>query len=161
MRKLLEAISLAALAFQAWITYSALFGPDRLPARIPTHFDSAGNANAWGSPATLIFFPAMAISIYLLFTVVTRFPSAFNYPVRVTPQNRAQLETLALGMIAWLKLEIVLLFTVIQWGLIQASRHPTHTSPATWMPVMLIAVFATIGWHIAAMFRAGRSLHGL
>jgi hypothetical protein len=103
----------------------------------------------------------MAITIYLLFTVVTRFPSAFNYPVRVTAQNRAGLETLALGMIAWLKLEIVLLFAVIQWGVVRAARHPTSTSPATWMPTMLIAVFATIGWHIAAMFRAGRSPYGL
>ncbi len=156
MRKTLEVIALAALAFQAWITYRAFFGPDRLPAQIPTHFDLAGKPNAWGSPATLIFFPAMAITIYLLFTVVTRFPSAFNYPVRVTPQNRARLESLALGMIAWLKVEIVLLFAVIQWGIIQAARHPSPNLPATWMPIMLVAVFATIGWHIAAMFRTGR-----
>ncbi len=156
MRKALEAVALVALAFQAWITYRAFFGPAPLPTKIPTHFDAAGNPNAWGSPANLIFFPAIAITIYLLFTVVTRFPAAFNYPVRVTPQNRARLETLALGMIAWLKVEIVVLFAAIQWGILQAARHPTGTSPATWMPIMLVAVFATIGWHIAAMFRAGR-----
>ena len=161
MRKSLEAVALAALAFQAWITYRAFFGPDPLPAKIPTHFDAAGNPNAWGSPATLLFFPAIAVFIYLLFTVVTRFPAAFNYPVRVTAQNRARLEQLALQMIAWLKLEIVLLFAVIQWGIIQAARHPTTTTPASWMPFMLIAVFATIGWHIASMFRAGRGPYGI
>jgi len=89
MRKSLEAVALAALAFQAWITYRAFFGPDPLPAKIPTHFDAAGNPNAWGSPATLLFLPAIAVFIYLLFTVVTRFPSAFNYSVGNHPGRAA------------------------------------------------------------------------
>ncbi len=96
MRKILEALALVALVLQAVLTWKAFLGPDRLPARVPLHFDLAGNPDGWGTPATLLYFPGIAVFIYLLFTVVTRFPSAFNYPVRVTPQNRARLEALAL-----------------------------------------------------------------
>jgi hypothetical protein len=156
MRKILEALALVALVLQAVLTWKAFLGPDRLPARVPLHFDLAGNPDGWGTPATLLYFPGIAVFIYLLFTVVTRFPSAFNYPVRVTPQNRARLEALALNMIAWLKVELICLFTAIQWSLLEAARRHTNQAPVSFMPLALVAVFATIGWHIAAMFRAGR-----
>jgi uncharacterized membrane protein len=152
MRKILEAIALAALGAQAWLTYSALLSPESLPQRFPMHFDAAGNANAWGSRATLLVVPAVAITIYLLFTVVTRFPSAFNYPVVVTLKNRARLQTLALNMIAWLKMELICLFTWIQWATIQVARHPRQQLPASLMPITLVAVFSTIAFYTVAMF---------
>jgi Protein of unknown function (DUF1648) len=156
MRRVLEAFALVALAVQGFLTWRAFVGPERLPARVPMHFDVAGNPDGWGSPASLLFFPGIAVFIYLLFSVVTRFPSAFNYPVRVTPLNRARLEGLALNMIAWLKVELISLFTAIQWSIVEAARSHTSMAPAGFMPLALIAVFATVGWHIAAMFRKGR-----
>ena len=47
MRKTLEAVGLGALAVLFWDTYRALYGPDPLPDRIPTHFDIAGQPNGW------------------------------------------------------------------------------------------------------------------
>lgn len=160
MRKFLEAIALAALAVQIWITFRAFYGPAHLPQRIPTHFDAAGNPNGWGTSTMLLLLPGTAVFIYLLFTVVTRFPSAFNYPVRVTAQNRSQLQALALNMIAWLKVELICLFTWIQWATIQVVRHPQQGLPGMLMPVALVAVFATIAWHIVAMFRAAQPQSG-
>ncbi len=107
MRRTLEVVSLAGLAVLFWITWRAFYGPDPLPARIPTHFDIAGNPNGWGSPSSLLLLPAVALAIYLGMTVVSKFPSAFNYPVRVTPENRPRLQALTLQMIAWLKTEMI------------------------------------------------------
>ena len=53
MRKTLEVVGLGMLAVLYWITYAALHGPERLPDRIPTHFDISGQPNAWGSPGFL------------------------------------------------------------------------------------------------------------
>jgi uncharacterized membrane protein len=156
MRKALEGIALAALAVQVWITFHALYGPFRLPDRIPTHFDLAGHPDRWGPQAMLPLLPAVAVAIYLLITLVARFPSAFNYPVPVTAENRLRLQALALDMIAWLKMEIVCLFAWMQWATIQAARQPQRGFPAALMPGTLLAVFATIAWFFAAMFRAGR-----
>ena len=157
MRRTLEAIGLAALAVLFWVTYRALNGPDPLPARIPTHFDFAGQPNGWGSPSSLLLLPAVALVIYLSITLVSRFPSAFNYPVRVTPENRAQLEALALGMVAWLKVELVCLFAWIQWSTIEAAQHGQGGLSSALLPVSIGAIFGTVGWHIVAMFRAART----
>ena len=153
MRKTLEAISLGALAVLIWSTYRALYGPVRLPARIPTHYDLAGQPNGWGTPAMLLLLPALAMALYLLITVVARFPSCFNYPVRVTAGNRGRLEPLALGMIAWLKTEVVCLFAWIQISTIEAAWRGLGGLPPALIPVSLVAIFATVGWYIVAMRR--------
>lgn len=161
MRRVPRFASLELLSLIAWIvllaiTARALYSPAHLPDRIPIHFNAAGQPDGWGSRAMLLVFPVMATAIYLLMTLVARFPSAFNYPVRVTVQNRARLQSLALGMIAWLKAELVILFAVIEWGAIRAARQPgTGLSPLL-MPVTLVIVFGTCIVHIVAMFRTRR-----
>jgi hypothetical protein len=153
MRKAIEAVSFIALIVLAFITVGAFYGPARLPDRIPTHFNAAGQADGWGSPLMLLVFPAMAVVIYLLMSLVARFPSAFNFPVRVTPLNRRRLEALALDMIAWLKAEIVVFFTWIEGGAIGAARNPDHRLSPLLMPALLVAAFTTCIVHIVAMFR--------
>lgn len=154
MRKILEVFGLAALAGLIFLTVRAFYGPAHLPARIPTHFAADGRPDAWGPSAMLLIFPAIALALYLLMTVVARYPSAFNYPVRVTPANHAQLENLALRMIAWLKTELACLFAMLQWFALRAARQLGHGIPAVLMPCALVAILGTIAWHVAAMFRA-------
>ena len=155
MRKWLEGIALLVLGLHIAITVRALFGSDHLPERIPIRFDAAGHAIGWGSPAMLIMLPAISLIIYLLFTVVTRFPGAFNYPVQVTTLNRLRMENLARDMMAWLKVEIVGLLTWMQWVTVAVARDPERSVPAM-TPAALVIVFATVSVFIVMMFKAGR-----
>lgn len=153
MRRLLEAIGLIALAVLMWITYQALTGPERLPDRIPTHFDMAGNANGWGSPAMLLLLPVVALGLYLTFVVVSRFPSAFHYPVRVAPANLPRIQDLTIDMLTWLKSELACLFAALQWWMIQAARSGDGRLPVLLVPGFLVVIFATMGWHLVAVIR--------
>ena len=156
LRKNLDLVSIAGLLLIVWMTARALYGPGGLPARIATHFDAAGNPNGWGSRGALLGLPITAILLYILMTVVARYPSAFNFPVRVTPRTRPRLEALALDMIAWLKAEIVWLFASIQLVTIDLARSGRgHLSPF-FMPVVLAVVLSTVAGYVFAMRRAGR-----
>jgi len=157
MRKSLEALGIVAFLLLAWITWAALYGPNRLPDRVPTHFDAAGNPNAWGSPMGMVILPVMAAGLYLLMSLVTRFPGAFHYPVRVTRLNIERLQSVTLDMIAWLKVELVCLFTLLQWAFIQAARTGSGRLFPMILPFFIVAIFGTVGWHFIAMFRAARS----
>jgi uncharacterized membrane protein len=156
MRKALEVIGAATLAALFWITLSAIHGPEQLPEKIPTHFDIAGNPNAWGTSSSLFLLPVVGLLLYLSITVVSQFSSVFNYPVRVTPENRPRLEDLAIRMITWLKVELVCLFLWIQMSTIDAARHKSLGLPLLLMPISLLAVFGTMTWHIVAMRRAAK-----
>jgi len=136
-----------------WFTFVALYGPNRLPDKIPTHFGLNGQPNGWGSPTTLWMLPLIVMVVYGIMTVVAQFPSAFNYPVGVTAENRAGLQELSLQMISWIKLEIVCLFTFIQWFIIQSARQGTLNLSPLVVPVCIGTIFVTIGWHIVAMLR--------
>ena len=151
MRKLLQILSLVALATLLWITWSALYGPNPLAGRIPTHFGPDGQPNAWGDPKMLLMLPAIAIFLYLLMTLASRYPASFNYPVRVTAQNRQRLERIALNMIAWLTVETVALFTTLQYFILQAIRTQHNALPPALMIVAIVLIFFTMAIHISAM----------
>lgn len=157
MRKILEAIALVALLFTLGITALAVAGPQALPARIPTHFNAAGQPDGWGSPGMLWMMPIMAAGIYLLMTLVARFPSSFNFPMRVRPSARRQLEAIALNMLSCLKVELVCLFAAIQYWTIRIIRHGQGRLSPLFLPLVLVLIFGTIAWHIVRMRRVARS----
>jgi uncharacterized membrane protein len=156
MRRYLEIAALAALALLLFITIRALYGPAQLPQQIPTHFTADGHADAYGSPSSLFMLPLVALLLYVLMTVVARFPASFNFPVRVTPLNRTSLESLAINMIAWLKAELMLIFAGIQLLILRAARSGQGNISPMMMPIVLGIVFATTLWHFLAMRRAGK-----
>lgn len=155
MRKALEVVSLLGLLVLAWLSQDALSGRHRLPSRIPTHFGVNGQPDAWGSPWMLLALPIGAGALYVLMTLVSLYPGAFNFPVRVTPSNRARLEDLALKMIAWLKAEVIWLFVFVQMAAIKAARSGGGSGASRWlMPVALGVVLGTILGYVVAMRRS-------
>jgi uncharacterized membrane protein len=152
-RKSIEALSLAGLAFIFWITWQALHGPNPLPERVPTHFDAAGHANAWGPPETLWLLPVLAGVLYLLITVLSLLPTTLKSKRQLTPEKRAQLEALTRRMVAWLKLELICLFAWIQWSILQSLEQGSSSISPWTVPVFIAAVTLNVAWHIAAIFR--------
>ncbi len=160
MRRILEAISIGSVVALVVLTVLALFGPDRLPGRVAVHFDAAGRPNGWGSPLWMLVLPVIGVGLYALLTTVVRFPSAFNYPVQVTAENRPRLEALAVEMIGWLKAELLLNFLWQQWNAVEAARHPERGPSMLPVVAILVAIGLTVWWFIQAMFRVRGGTEG-
>lgn len=156
MRKTLQAIAVLGLVFIWADTLVALYGPHPLPPRIPVHYDAAGHVNGWGTPAVLWLLPVIVTVVYALMAWVTRYPSVFNYPVRVTPATRPCLESLTCTMIAWLQAELVGLFAWIQWATIASARRGASALSPWAIPVAILAIWATIGVYIVSVVRTAR-----
>ena len=156
MRTALNALGVIALGALFWLAWSATAGPDRLPGRVPTHFDAAGNPNAWGSPGGLYFLPILATIMFLAITVAAQFPHAFNYPVRPTPATLPRMQAVTLNLLAWIKTELVLMFLALEWTYIEAVHENSGRLFPKVVPVFIVAIFATIGWHMLAIARAAR-----
>lgn len=161
MRKTLEVVGLMMLGVLYWITYAAMNGPERLPDRIPTHFDISGQPNAWGSPAILWLLPIVGTGVYLLLTVLAsiRF-RRFNLPVRVTETNLPFIQDQTSELVSWIKVEMLCLFCYIQWGMIQAARSREFRLSPLLIPVFLVAIFGTVGWYLSAILRGARAQDG-
>jgi uncharacterized membrane protein len=156
MRKTLATIGLMVLAFQVWVYCGNSFGPNRLPDRIPIHFDIAGHPNGWGSPTSFIFLPILSLVLFLFLTVIARFTSMFNYPVELTEANRDRLQSLTIDLLAWIRTEIVCTFALAQWMGSHLARHPEQATFSFIFLAPVELIFATVAWYIVAMLKAGR-----
>lgn len=50
-----------------------------LPDRVPEHFNAGGEADRWGSKMELIILPLVGGGLWLLFTVMEKYPYTYNY----------------------------------------------------------------------------------
>jgi uncharacterized membrane protein len=154
----MEAVCLGMLAVIYGMTYAALNGAERLPDRIPTHFDISGQPNAWGPPGFLWFLPAVAFGIYLLLTVLgsIRF-SRYNLPVAVTAVNLPFIQEQTALLLAWIKCEMLCLFAYLQWSILQSARDGAFRLSPLLIPVFLVVVFSTVGWRLTIMIRGAKA----
>ena len=157
MRKSVEVVVLGMLGVLYWVTWAALRGPNRLPGRIPTHFDMAGNPNGWGPPHTLLLLPIVATGVYLLITVLAGIATSFNYPVRMTAENLPFIQEQTRNMVSWIKLEMICLFAYVQMAIIEAARSREFHLSGLMIPLFMLVVFGTVGWYIAVIVRGAKA----
>jgi len=108
---LFEMISLIVLFSIVIIT---IINYSDLSETIPTHFNLFGIADSYGSKVNLWLFPFIAVIAYAGFTILVRFPHAYNYPVQITEYNAEKSYKIGIRVMRVLKvLFLVLLLYII------------------------------------------------
>lgn len=108
--KSLEWISKFLLLIMLLLTVYTLI---KSPASVPTHFNAAGHADSYGNKASILILPILGIIIYIVLTLLNKIPYLFNYLTKITAENAQQQYTIATRMLRFIKLGILLLFTLI------------------------------------------------
>ena len=85
----------------------------KLPTTIPTHFNASGQADDYGNKLTLLILPILATIIYFGLTQLNKYPHIFNYMTKITDDNAQKQYTIATRMLRFLKLSILLIFSLI------------------------------------------------
>lgn len=129
-----------------WIILLALWGwtfnhYSALPDTIPTHFNASGEADSFGSKASIIGLPVIASVLFIGLTVLNRYPHSFNYPTAITQDNALRQYTLATRMLRYLKLVLVLIFGGIEFMTIQNATGKAAGLGVWFLPLTLIMVF--------------------
>jgi hypothetical protein len=133
---LLGLAAAVALAVVAWHS---------LPTRLATRFDADGHAASWGSKWVLILFPLAGLVLFVMMTVVNRFPMLLYYPIRLTRQNARRQVMLARLLIAWMRMALIWLLVYLEAGAVAAAGgHPLRNLGP--QPFLVMAVW--IAWPI-------------
>jgi uncharacterized membrane protein len=140
-------VSIAALLF-SFIYLASKWS--ELPDTIPTHFNSAGEADGWGSRYVLIILPLLALVLFIGFSVLSRFPHKFNYLVQITEENAYYQYSTGRLLLSWVKLEIVLLFSFIEYKVIQGALENSSSLGFTFF-ALLFVVLGTIVYFMIRM----------
>jgi uncharacterized membrane protein len=129
----------------------------RLPARIPTHFNGAGEADGWGSPDTLwllLLVQVLTCGLFLMVPLLARrFPGTVNVGFRklsdFTAAQRERIMPLLAGMMGYMSVLLGLLFCILLRETIHAasSFHP-HISFWWVFGLFLAGTAATIIYYL-------------
>jgi uncharacterized membrane protein len=85
----------------------------KLPTIIPTHFNASGQADDYGNKLSLLILPVLASVIYFGLTQLNKYPHIFNYLAKITQDNAQKQYTIATRMLRFLKLVILLIFSLL------------------------------------------------
>ncbi|MDP4172097.1 MAG: DUF1648 domain-containing protein [Bacillota bacterium] len=144
--KVLSGLLIAILFLYIYLMWS------KLPEKVPTHFNAAGQVDGWDGKSSIWMVPIIGLVLFVMLSILERFPHIFNYPFMVTKENAPKLYLEARRLLVILNLEIILFFALVSWGIVQAAFG--HDSLSIWfIPVFLIVIFGTLGIVIYRLFR--------
>jgi uncharacterized membrane protein len=126
-----------------------------LPDSVPTHFNAAGVADAWGSKSSLLLFPAVALAMWAGLTVLARFPQVYNYVRAITPENAARQYAMGRTFVIALKAEMAWLFVSIQWMMITTARTGSAGVWSSVLYVWIAVIFGSTAAYMVMSYRAG------
>lgn len=147
------ALEASAALLLAIFLFVAAVGWRELPTRVPIHFGFDGTADAWGSRSSSLWLPLITVLLYVLLTVVSRFPYAFNYPMPTTPENAETQYRLAIRLLLVLKNMLVVVFLAIYIGIWATSTGVQRGLSVWFLPMVL---FCLIGPIVVYLRRASR-----
>lgn len=120
----------------------------RLPAVIPSHFNTSGQIDGYGSKNSLVVLVALILVFYLLLSLLARFPHIYNYIIEITEQNAEVQYKLSVRLMRFLKLEFVLIFSYIQFAMVSTALNHKFLLGMFFLPVSLFMVSATLVFYI-------------
>ncbi len=152
VEKILQIVSvlvLAATAIQLIMAWSTL------PQTIPTHFNAAGSPDGWGGKTTLLMLPIFEAAMYIMLTVIERFPKIYNFPVEITEKNALLEYQTARETLVCIKSEMLLIFGYLQWVIVEGAKTASFSLGLWFVPVFLVIITLTLVYYIARMKRHG------
>jgi len=124
-----------------------------LPAAVPTHFGVAGLPDAWGAKSSLFLLPAIAGGLYIMLGAASRYPTLYNYPVRITEENYQTQFILARYLLSSLKTEIIWIFACLNYLSVLTALRIRSGLGIHFIPVTLLIIFTTIGIYFSQALR--------
>jgi uncharacterized membrane protein len=126
------------LLLSLWITAFVLYVSS--PDIIPVHFNLAGAADRYGSKTSLFLTAGIGTFLYLLLTVINRYPHAFNYLVTINAQNATEQYRKATTMLRVLKMGLLVLLLVIELTSALSANHKPGLLPFILIEILPVVV---------------------
>lgn len=115
-----------------------------LPSKIPSHFDFAGNADAWAGKTSILITPILFTLICIVIMLLSRIPQHFNYIVTITKENVEIQYRIARKMILGMGFYISIINFYMPWESIQVANGNTEGLNMLFMTVLVGAVVGTL-----------------
>jgi uncharacterized membrane protein len=131
----IEAVSILFIVFSIILP---LIYSDRIFDKVPTHFNLSAQPDTWSEHGTVWLLPIIGLIIYIVFTVLNRYPFIYRYPVKVTKINAFRLYKLGTRTIRITKLLMAWLLAGLTYDTIQIGLNQSTGSAYIYLLTFLI-----------------------
>lgn len=131
---IIESISIVLLILL--IIYTLLSYQD-LPDSIPTHFNSRGEADDFGSKTILIFLPILVIVLYIGLFILNKYPHIHNYMLNITEENALKNYRFSTKIVRYTNLFMAIVFMLVQYMIVESSHGRSFSFENWFVPVIL------------------------
>ncbi|MGG5505319.1 MULTISPECIES: DUF1648 domain-containing protein [unclassified Myroides] len=128
------------LTLAAFIGVTAFYY-NQLPKTIPTHFNVAGEPDAYGDKVSLFLLVGIGIFVFALLRYYQSKPHLYNYSATITEENAATYYTKAMRMMRFLNLTTLVILFYLQFQTIQTALGNTEGLGTYFIFAVLIAGF--------------------
>ncbi len=147
---ILELISISALL--TFLIFTFYIWPT-VPERIPTHYGWSGMPNSWGSKGTFPTMIYVTLFIYILFSILSRFPRAINSPISFKEDNSKLQLQLGFSLILWIKAELVLFISYIGIQGMRVALGQSEGLGSYLIIILFVVLFGTIAIFIYRAYK--------
>lgn len=137
---ILEVISIATLLI--YLIFTFYIWPD-VPQSIPDHFGWTGMPDSWGTKGVLPTMIYVTGFIFILLSIISRFPTAINFPIAMKKDNSKSYLQLIFSLILWLKAELVLFTSYIGIQGIRVALNQSEGLGSYFTLILLLVLFGT------------------
>ncbi|HLV45450.1 MAG TPA: DUF1648 domain-containing protein [Flavobacterium sp.] len=134
------------LLIALWVITIASF--QYLPDEIPTHYNAFGEADAFGDKEAIFTLPFIATLLFLLLSVVIKFPHTYSYAVEITEENAEKQYKNAVWLMRMLKVLITLIFFFIAYQTIQVALEKAFGLGSWFLPVITVITALILGFNM-------------
>ena len=144
---------IAAAGVVATIASLGFYGCFEEGEPFPVHFNAWGEVDGWGDRSMLWKVVCLEVALWVLLSIVERFYRIFNYPVRVTEENRGAVQRLGVRMIRVLKMMLALFIMYLQYATIGVAlgwSGGLNEVVVVVSPALVVAVLLVFVWKMYA-----------
>ena len=137
-------LDISAYAVLVFIWVYILLQYADLPDIISIHFNLKGEADNYGSKASIFILPFIISMIIIGLTILNRFPYLFNYPRQITESNAREEYAKASRLIRIIKLIVIVFITIIMVNMVNGAKQGFSSFPIWLIPIFVISMILPI-----------------
>jgi uncharacterized membrane protein len=128
----------------------------KLPNIIPIHFNASGSADNYGNKNNVLVLPIISTIIYLVITLLNKYPHIFNYASKITEQNALKQYSIATRMLRFLKLAIQVLFSTFLILVFLNVKGITNGLGYWFLPFTIILLLTPTIYYLTQSFKKSK-----
>jgi uncharacterized membrane protein len=112
-----------------------------LPETIPAHYSVTGDVDKWGTRMSIYVLPIVGTVLFILLTVVNRYPHIFTFPIKITHENAPRQYKVATELMRCMKSALLVVFILVVVFTIRTARGETAGLGFWFIPITLVLLF--------------------